>query len=213
MPADLGLCCRRQANPRIVLAANMTRRTSSLRGLFFVWGLLAAAGALLGLPSLALAMTAISGGNVGGQTWTAAGSPYVISGDITVQNNSTLTIQKGVDVQFKGSDGTHGGLDASRTELTVNGKLVVNGFSGSPVTFETQIGSSGNWYGIVVNSQAFGVNISGLVLQNAYQGAITNWMTGAPLTITDQLRRRREGRYWLLVAVPALMQGLGGTRS
>ena len=147
-------------------------------------GLIALAAGVLGFSSAASATTNITGGNVSG-TWSFSGSPYVISGDITVPNSTTLTIENGVDVQFKGSDGTHSGLDASRIEFTVNGKLVVSGFSNSPVTFEMQIGSPGNWYGIVVNSQAFGVNITGLVLQDAYQNGIRNWMTSAPLTITE----------------------------
>ena len=105
----VSFCYRREGDSRIQPAANMTHRTSSSRALFS--GVIAVAGALLGLPSVAVASTAITGGNVGNQTWTVSGSPYIISGDITVQSNSTLTIQNGVDVQFKGSDGTHSGVD------------------------------------------------------------------------------------------------------
>ena len=90
--------------------------------------------ATLGLTSAASAATTLAGGNVGGQTWTGAGSPYLINGDITVQSGTTLTIQAGVQIQFAGTDGQHTGLDPSRVELTVNGRLVVNGTFNSSVT-------------------------------------------------------------------------------
>ncbi len=90
--------------------------------------------ATLGLTSAASAATTLAGGNVGGQTWTGAGSPYLINGDITVQSGTTLTIQSGVQIQFAGTDGQHTGLDPSRVELTVNGRLVVNGTFNSSVT-------------------------------------------------------------------------------
>lgn len=48
------------------------------------------------------AQTTIPGGNVSG-TWTAAGSPYLIQDNITVQAEDTLTIDPGVVVEFQGS--------------------------------------------------------------------------------------------------------------
>jgi hypothetical protein len=66
---------------------------------------------VVGLTSAAHAATTIAGGNVGGQTWTFSGSPYVITGDITVPTGTTLTIQSAVQIQFAGSDGQHAGMD------------------------------------------------------------------------------------------------------
>ena len=48
--------------------------------------------------------TTISGGNVVNQTWTPAGNPYVIQGDVTVPAGATLTIQAAL-VQFAATDG------------------------------------------------------------------------------------------------------------
>ena len=47
------------------------------------------------------AQTEIPAGDVSG-TWTKANSPYNINGEITIPNNSTLTIEPGVEVVFTG---------------------------------------------------------------------------------------------------------------
>ena len=48
-----------------------------------------------------MAQTTIPGGDVSG-TWTEAGSPYLIEGDITVPADCTLIIEPGVNVDFQG---------------------------------------------------------------------------------------------------------------
>jgi Right handed beta helix region len=94
-----------------------------------------------------------SGTNVKGvisqnTTWTVANSPYNITGNVTVVNGVTLTIQPGVTVISKKNydDGKGGIFQAS---LTVEGTLIAIGGSNEPVTFnETQITfspSSGEW--------------------------------------------------------------------
>src|SRR4029077_5583091 len=80
----------------------------------------------------AASATIISGGNLGNQTWTPAGSPSVFSGDITVQAGATLTIQAGTVVQFLTGDAQSSGSDPNRIELTVNGALNVAGTPASP---------------------------------------------------------------------------------
>jgi len=52
--------------------------------------------------SIVSAQTIIPGGNVSG-TWTAAGSPYNVHGNITVHTDSTLTIEPSAVVNFEGS--------------------------------------------------------------------------------------------------------------
>ena len=46
--------------------------------------------------------TEIPAGDVSG-TWTKANSPYNINGEITIPNDSTLTIEPGVEVVFTGT--------------------------------------------------------------------------------------------------------------
>jgi hypothetical protein len=47
------------------------------------------------------AQTIVPGGDVSG-TWTSAGSPYHVTGDITIQDGATLIIEPGVVVSFQG---------------------------------------------------------------------------------------------------------------
>lgn len=99
--------------------------------------------------------TIIVGGNIINQTWTAAGSPYVVQGDITIPAGSFLTIQAGTVVEFAAVDGQSAGLDATRIELTVKGTLNINGTAASPVTLQAASADAANvWYGIVVDAAA-----------------------------------------------------------
>ena len=46
-------------------------------------------------------LTVVNGGSLlGNTTWNTAGSPYLLTGDITVPNTVTLTIESGVEVRF-----------------------------------------------------------------------------------------------------------------
>jgi flagellar hook assembly protein FlgD len=92
----------------------------------------------------AFADTSVSG-NIGtNTTWTTAGSPYILNGNVTIGGPAgpTLTIQPGVVV--KGNGGSQilvGYYD--------NGALVANGTAAQPIVF-TANGSTaaGFWYGL-----------------------------------------------------------------
>jgi parallel beta helix pectate lyase-like protein len=117
--------------------------------------------------------TNIPGGNLVTQTWTPAGSPYVVMGDATVQAGRTLTIQAGTTVTFASTDGVSGGLDTTKVELTIQGTLNVNGNGGSPVIFRAQTGTtSGIWYGIVLGAGAT-ASFSDFEVRNAIVGLET----------------------------------------
>jgi len=95
-----------------------------------------------------LAATDIPAGPVSG-VWTSTNNPYNVQGNITIAASTTLTIEAGVLVNFTGS-----------YVLTVNGRLVVNGDEGNPVTFSADNSVSG-WKGIsFINTIDNGMNNS-----------------------------------------------------
>ncbi len=59
-------------------------------------------------------------------TWTLANSPYIITNNISVEENVTLTIQPGVEVKFDGN-----------YYLNVNGTLIANGNKNNMINFTT----------------------------------------------------------------------------
>ena len=81
------------------------------------------------------AQTTVPGGYVYG-TWTLAGSPYLIQGSIMVPNDSTLTIQAGVTVNFQG-----------HYKFLVGGRLLAIGTQADSIFFTASNTSTG-WYGI-----------------------------------------------------------------
>ena len=106
------------------------------------------------------AATNVSGPLSASQTWTAAGNPYILTGDVTVPSGMTLTIEPGVNIRVSATDDTASG-DATRVDLIINGALVVNGTAAAPVTF-APIGSTGpgSWSGIMVGPGSGTVTIT-----------------------------------------------------
>lgn len=140
------------------------------------------------LTTSAEAATVIAGGNLGNQTWTAAGSPYQIQGDATVQAGAVLQIGPGVVVEFAATDGQATGLDTARVELTVLGGLLVTGTESQPVLMETTGTSNAGWYGLVIANGATGVDLDHLTIRDARYGLradTTGTVDAADLTISN----------------------------
>lgn len=79
--------------------------------------------------------TSIPGGNISG-VWTLAGSPYNIQGNNTIPNDSTLTIEAGVTVNFQG-----------QYNIVVLGRLLAIGSATDTITF-TAANTTDGWRGI-----------------------------------------------------------------
>jgi len=95
--------------------------------------------------------TTIYAGNVSG-TWDAAGSPYRIEGDITVPAGSTLTIEAGAEVSFQ-----------NWYSLTVNGTLLANGTTASPILFTAT--TSPGWLGIRFVNAPYGSLLDHVIVE------------------------------------------------
>ncbi len=109
--------------------------------------------------------TAVGGMITTDTTWTLAGSPYVLTGNVVVQAGATLTIEAGVCVKAQAQRG-----------ITVDGGLVARGTSADPICFTTGVlpPAPGDWAGIRFNDTAVdatfdvgGNYVSGSIIEGA----------------------------------------------
>lgn len=141
---------------------------------------------LLLFPATGFAQTVVPPGNlVGSQTWTSAGSPYVLAGDLTVPAGITLTIQAGTQVRMGPGDALGSGTDTARTELRVLGTLNVTGTAQSPATFVSGAATpaTSDFYGIVLEPGST-VTIANADIARGHR-CIEDRTTGATITNVD----------------------------
>jgi FlgD Ig-like domain len=130
---------------------------------------------LIAIPTLARASTLVPGGNLANQTWTPAGSPYIVQGDVTILSGATLTMQAGTEVQFASTDALGGGHYPTKIEFIVRGTLSINGTAASPVTLHAQSGADpATWIGLVVETTAASVTLTHMILSHASAGVIVS---------------------------------------
>jgi len=158
-------------------------------------------GASLLSPSAAVAQTTIPGGNIINQTWTAAGSPYNVQGDITVPSGAFLTIEAGVEVRAATSDAVSSGSDTGRVEIIVNGRLTTNGTAASPVRITSATTTTGSWYGIIADS-AEAISIRGANISRARYGVYA--ASGSPALVDSTLQQNTYGLYALGSSTPSV---------
>jgi len=88
---------------------------------------------LLVLSSLARADTEVSGVISTDTIWTIAGSPYVVTGNILVEENVQLTIEPGVIVKFRAHP-----IEWQAYYIRVDGILDAQGSESNPITFTSE---------------------------------------------------------------------------
>ncbi len=84
-------------------------------------------------------------GSVSG-TWDLAGSPYIVTGVVTIDTGDILTIEPGVVVKF--NDPGFG------YRIVVNGTLIADGTPANKIQFTSNAGThaAGDWEGIIISS-------------------------------------------------------------
>lgn len=78
------------------------------------------------------------------ESWTAAGSPYRLTGDLTIPDRRTLTIEPGVTVYL-----------TSGVDITVadGGRILAGGTESQTIGFTRPPGSTASWGGITINGE------------------------------------------------------------
>ncbi|HHE37626.1 MAG TPA: right-handed parallel beta-helix repeat-containing protein, partial [Candidatus Cloacimonetes bacterium] len=112
------------------------------------------------------------------ETWYVGGSPHHITGDLTVANGITLTIQAGCTVKFNGD-----------YIFTIYGVLSANGTSGSHITITSNAGTpaAGDWDYIYFNGADAGclLNYCDIRYGGLAYGNILMYNSGTNVVITN----------------------------
>jgi hypothetical protein len=86
------------------------------------------------------------------ETWSG---DVLMIGDVTVASNATLTLNDGTKIYVRPNYDYQGsGIDSTKSEVIVDGKLIAKGLPSSTISFQSQAETptAGDWYGIRLNS-------------------------------------------------------------
>lgn len=98
--------------------------------------------------------------------WVRDSSPYVVLGEVTVPVGQKLTIERGVEVQFKVFDDSARYGESRAGMLMVKGRLMAIGTEKDRIVFTRQ-GQNGNWGVIFVDSTSRGSSFDHCVVKHA----------------------------------------------
>ena len=160
-------------------------------------------------------VTLVSGVYSSDRTWRKSESPYLVTGDVEVNNGAKLTIEPGVEVRFiapselASGDDRSSGRDANRSELRIvaQSKLEAVGTVEEPIILRSnnEESSAGDWWGIYAeNNPKIRIEHSrvegstyGLYLQNVGGSVLdTMYIRHNEFTNIAQQAFRTEYTHW-----------------
>ena len=100
-----------------------------------------------------------SGSIWGDETWDSTMNPILVTGDVTIEEGATLTIEAGTEVRFEPSADTEYGWDFDRCEIIVYGTLDILGTADNLVVLTGRDTAAMGWFGIVFSD----VNAAGTI--------------------------------------------------
>lgn len=154
------------------------------------------------------AETLVAGGDIDtDQTWTAANSPYIVDGDITVLEGASLVIEEGVEVRATAhADSQGSGVRTNQVEIGVRGRLAINGTSDNPVLLSSTANPNSmtaSWYGIRVLDGAE-VSLSHVRMEGTVNGIESDNGTGVLTTDHVFIVSPQTRGVWLRAGTPTL---------
>ncbi|MGQ9625574.1 MAG: right-handed parallel beta-helix repeat-containing protein, partial [Anaerolineae bacterium] len=133
-----------------------------LSGCFLFLGILWVVGMAFATP--VSAQTPVTGDITSSETWTPAGSPYIVlTNTVSVRNGAVLTIQPGVEVRFQWG---------SRLQILASSQLIASGLATMPITFTSNLSppARNDWVGIIFGSSSLTNTIEYALIEYAHTG-------------------------------------------
>ncbi|AFV87034.1 right-handed parallel beta-helix repeat-containing protein [Alteromonas mediterranea] len=123
------------------------------------------------------ATTVLSGRRYTADTvWDAESSPYLVTGDITISENKSLTLLPGTEVLFvANADDASSGMELNKSELIANGAINLAGNETASVVLRSinEQGRNSDWGGIVLQENGR-VTMTYAKVQDALRGLYVN---------------------------------------